>query len=84
MMSTPAAAQDAESFAGPHVGAGLTAVDHHFVVELSDGTTTETRNVTAWGLGGVLFAGYDASIGKSLIAGVEGAFQFGRRTARFF
>lgn len=76
-------AQDASDFSGPHVGGGLTAVDHHFVVELSNGTSTQRQNVTAWGLGGVLFAGYDMPIGKNLIAGVEGAFQFGGKTPSF-
>lgn len=83
MTCARAAAQDANGFSGPHVGGALATVDHHFVIELTNGTSTTRQNVTAWGLGGVLFAGYDLPVGKKLVAGIEGAFQFGGKTPSF-
>lgn len=71
-----------DTFTGPHVGASVGAVQHHFVLEESSGTgTTERFNVSRWGIGGEAFAGYDWSVTPSIIAGVEGQFEFGGRHA---
>ena len=76
-----ATAQDA--FTGPHIGAAITAVDHHFVLEETAFPSGETRrfNVNRWGPGGQVFAGYDLAVSSHVILGVEGAFAFGGRTA---
>ena len=72
-----------ETFTGPHVGGAIVAVDHHFVLEEEELPSGNTRrfNVTRWGLGGQVFAGYDLAIAPRVILGVEGAFDFGGQTA---
>ncbi|MBV8687001.1 MAG: porin family protein [Alphaproteobacteria bacterium] len=80
LLAAPALAQEG-SPSGPYLGVGVTAVDHHFVLEETTGSTTTRRNVTQWGVGGAAFAGYNGRIGRSLIAGVEGAYLFGGKTA---
>ena len=81
LSGTAASAQTA--FTGPHVGASATAVDHHFIIEETELPSGAARrfNVTQWGLGGQAFAGYDLAIAPRVILGVEGAFDFGGRTA---
>ena len=72
-----------DAFTGPHIGAAIAAVDHHFVLEETDVPSGETRrfNVDRWGPGGQVFAGYDLAVSPHVILGVEGAFDFGGRTA---
>ena len=80
---TRATASAQETFTGPHVGGAVTAVDHHFVLEEEELPSGNTRrfNVTRWGLGAQVFAGYDLAVAPRVILGVEGAFDFGGRTA---
>jgi len=79
--ATGATAQDA--FTGPHIGAAITAVEHHFVLEETAFPSGDTRrfNVNRWGPGGQVFAGYDLAVSPRLILGIEGAFDLGGRTA---
>lgn len=76
-----ARAQDA--FTGPHFGVGVTAVDHHFVLEETTFPSGESRrfNVTRWGPGGQIFAGYDLAVSPRVLLGLDGAFAFGGRSA---
>ena len=81
MIAQTAAAQD--DFTGMHVGLAATAVDHHFVVEEQQLPAGVTRqfNVTRWGVGGQVFAGYDLAVAPRALIGVEGSFDFGGREA---
>ena len=80
-LGQPASAQS--TFTGPHVGGAIAAVDHHFVLEEQELPSGNTRrfNVTRWGVGGQLFAGYDLAVLPRVIVGVEGAFDFGGTAA---
>ena len=82
-VSSSQAAVAQRSFTGPHVGGAVAAVDHHFVLEETEVASGNTRrfNVTRWGPGGQLFAGYDMAVAPRLIVGVEGAFDFGGKAA---
>lgn len=74
--------QQADAMAGFHAGPGLSAVDHHFVVETVDAAGGSAReNVTQWGIGGQVFAGYDALLVGRVLIGVEGSVDFGGRSA---
>ena len=81
LAGSAASAQDA--FTGPHIGAAVTAVDHHFVLEETAFPSGNTRrfNVTRWGIGGQAFAGYDLAVSSRVILGIEGAFDFGGKAA---
>lgn len=82
VLAATGAAAATDKFVGPHIGAAIGAVDHHFVLEVEDQAGNDRRfNVTRWGLGGEAFAGYDTSISTNLLAGLEGAVQFGGKTA---
>lgn len=81
LLASPAAAQQAGPFTGPHVGAGVTAVDHHFVLEESNASGSDSRNVRKWGVGGAAFAGYDVALSERVVAGVGAMLDFGGRTA---
>lgn len=79
---SPAFAQPVlADLAGPYVGIEGGAVNHHFVVEeTSTSSETRSRNVSKWGVGGGVFAGYDANVTDRLRLGGEAAFNFGGRT----
>lgn len=72
-----------QAFTGPHAGGALTAADHHFVLEEQTfpSGATQRFNVTRWGVGGQLFAGYDLAVAPRVILGVQGAFDVGGQTA---
>ena len=66
---------------GPYVGVEVGAVDHHFVVEETTGPSQiSSRNVTKWGIGGGIFAGFDTYIVPRVRIGAEASLNFGGRT----
>lgn len=80
---TPPALAGPESgrSSGPYVGAEIGAVDHHFVVEERlPPALPSVRNVTQWGVGGGVFAGYDRFVTDRIRIGGEVGFNFGGRT----
>jgi len=82
--ATDAQAQDLDTaFTGPHLGAAVTATNHHFVAIESNATgIISTANVGAWGVGGEGFAGYDLRVSPRLRIGGEAQVEFGGRTAQ--
>lgn len=70
-----------EPFSGPYVGAAVGAVDHHFVLEATNGTQIVRSNVTRWGVGGEIFVGYDSVIGEAFRLGAEMQLEVGGREA---
>jgi len=82
VMSAPASARDRDGFAGPYVGAAASLTQHHFILEETGPSGTTSRNVSAWGPAGTVFAGLDFDLGSRFVAGVEGEFDFGGHTPR--
>lgn len=76
-------AQSTDSaFAGPYIGLAGGAVDHHFVaVENTADGSERSFNVTQWGVGGELFAGYDLALSPTFIVGAEAQLEIGGRKA---
>jgi len=82
LLSLPAlAGPGSGKTSGPYVGAEIGPVNHHFVVEEGVPPAQPTaRNVSQWGVGGGVFAGYDHYVTDRIRIGGEAAFNFGGRT----
>lgn len=84
-MLTPASAQALEKeneFSGSYAGIAAGIVDHHFVAVEESAAGRERRfNVTRWGEGGEIFAGYNFAISRRVLVGGEAQFEFGGRSA---
>jgi opacity protein-like surface antigen len=78
MSAAAHASHAAES--GFYVAPAVSAVDHHFVIEQTVGTTTTEQNVTAWGVGAALQVGYDFNISPKVMVDLQGQVSAGGRT----
>ena len=82
LTSSPVFGRDREPFTGPYLGGALGAVNHHFVVEESDGAEDTRRfNVLKWGVGVEAFGGFDLAVARSVRLGGEAQFEAGGRLA---
>lgn len=81
-LSCPAVAvAQTDSLHGPYFAPAISAVNHHFVVEETVGSSITERNVSDWGAGGAAIAGYSFDLGNNLILGVEGQVSIGGASA---
>jgi|688.fasta_scaffold259566_1 opacity protein-like surface antigen len=65
---------------GFYVAPAVVAVDHHFVIEETAGATFAERNVTAWGVGASLQAGYDLKFSSKFMLDLQGQVSIGGKT----
>jgi opacity protein-like surface antigen len=77
-----AALSDNSANSGFYVAPAVVAVDHHFVIEETAGATFTERNVTAWGVGVSLQAGYDLNISPKFMLDLQGQVSIGGKTPK--
>ncbi len=77
----PALAQTGPGDDGVYVGVEVGAANHHFVLEETSPAGSSDRNVSRWGLAGGVIAGYDKFVSDRARVALEGAVNFGGKTA---
>lgn len=84
LTASMAQAQENTAFSGAYIGPEIGAVDHHFIIERSGNSgVSNEKNVTRWGVGGGVFAGYTLPITPTLLLGGETSLSFGGQTPRY-